>query len=184
MTLPNRRPIWDRHALFESWHYSNINKQNMYKFRLDSAGMSVSDGSSEACQSLMGNVGLRSGMLVPDEACRGLRWVADRAYRSQMVLPIRHIGLRWVSDRSPIVIILSWINYFSSFFFVNFSLSFNVFSNGFQGWKSLQTQQNIMQYAYNIFCIQCWEFKPINDYRIRNGPKWQKSEYDLYGLQS
>ena len=28
--IPNRRPIRDRHALSESLHYSNINKQKLY----------------------------------------------------------------------------------------------------------------------------------------------------------
>ena len=57
-------------------------------------GMSVTNG---VCRSL---VGLRSGMLVFDEACRGLRsgislrWCMSRS-------PIRHLRLRWVSDRSP-----------------------------------------------------------------------------------
>ena len=57
-----------------SFHYSNINKQKVYKnenifihlfkFRL------VSDGSLQACRSPMG---LRSGISVSGEACRGLR---------------------------------------------------------------------------------------------------------------
>ena len=75
--LPDRSPIRDRHDYLELLHYSNINKQKVYKtkqiltnvlkLRLDSADMSVSDG---ACQSPMG---LRIGMYVFDEACRGLR---------------------------------------------------------------------------------------------------------------
>ena len=66
---------------------------NIYelKFRLDSAGMMVTDGCTQACQSPMRNVSyrwgklvsdgfemvLQSGMSVSDEACQGLRWVSD-----------------------------------------------------------------------------------------------------------
>ena len=59
-------------------------------------------------------MGLLSGMLVSDEACRGLRWVSNQAFQS----PMKHvevsngslIGLRsdmLVSYGSPIIIIFS-----------------------------------------------------------------------------
>ena len=64
------------------------------KFRLNSACMLVSDGSTQACQSLMGMsvtdgacqspMRLQSGVLVSNEACRGLQWVSYQAYQSLM----------------------------------------------------------------------------------------------------
>ena len=85
----------------------NINKHKVYKiiifkytlceFQLDSAGMSVSDGSPQACRYLMGHVCLWWGMSDYDEACRSmmghvcLRWVSYQTCRSLM----GHIGLRW-----------------------------------------------------------------------------------------
>ena len=79
-------------------------------------------------------MGLQSGMLVSDEACRssiGLWWdllVSDGSQMRHVGLPMRHIGLRWgmsisyrslfrhvglqsgmsISDGSPIIIIFSW----------------------------------------------------------------------------
>ena len=81
----------DGHAVLESLHYSDINKQKVYliKSRLDSAGMSVPDGSPQACRSLMGHVSLRC---VSDYACRSLiKYVEipDQACRS----PMKHVEL-------------------------------------------------------------------------------------------
>ena len=110
--MPNRRPTKDRHAWLEPLHYSNIyiNNQKVYKnkyiwiytvskFRFDSAGMLVSDGSSQACRFPIRHVGLRSGRSVSAGECQS---------------PIRQIGLLWVFDRSLIKKIFSWTPCFIS----------------------------------------------------------------------
>ena len=70
----NRRLIGDWHALLDFFHYSNINinKQkvfknkdfqiNVFEFRLDSTGMSVSNGSQQAYWSPSKHVGLQWSM--------------------------------------------------------------------------------------------------------------------------
>ena len=59
-----------------------------------------------------------------------------------------------------------------SIFFLCRFLILNKFSIFFQWEESLQIRKKY--YADNIKCTQCWEFKAINDYRSRNGLKWQK----------
>ena len=51
------------------------------------SGMSVTDGSPirHVCLANQACLSGRSGMLVSNKACRGLRWVSDQACRSSML---------------------------------------------------------------------------------------------------
>ena len=67
----------------------------------------------------------------------------------------------------------SWFRFSTMFhLFLCRFLILNKVSIFFQWEESLQIRKKY--YADNIKCTQCWEFKAINDYRSRNGPKWQK----------
>ena len=82
--MPDRQPIGNQNAWFKTAVYSDL---YVFKFRLDSIGMLVSNGSPQPCRFLMGNVGFRWRMMS----------VSIGAYRS----PMGHVGLRWVGLRSP-----------------------------------------------------------------------------------
>ena len=113
INMLHRRPIWNRHAPSETDMYKNkqiVYKIYIFKFRLDSAGMLVVDGSPQTCRSPMGHV--------------SLWWVFDLECWS----PMGHVGLWWnmsrsmmglrlgrsVSNGSPIIIIYSWTRQFLS----------------------------------------------------------------------
>ena len=59
--------------------------------------MLVSGGSLEACQSLIGDVGLR---WVPDKACQSPK----KQVEVSDGFPIQYVGLRWVSNNNNIFV--------------------------------------------------------------------------------
>ena len=114
------------------------------------------------CSILRSSMGLRSGMSVSDDACKGFRWVSDQTCRSPM-------GLRWVSDRCSIG--FRWVSDNNNIFLSSrknhrpIRLVGNQLETDLPGWRPIGMYKKIFKYLFTL----CFILVRITHKGLRSG---------------